>query len=204
MIEATAQLEAIETLLTDFRERQSHETSHHVKGLEQFRIESSLTDSRIRLRSLGKRYRDKHPIMIEAKAQIQGLEDQLAALSDQAQSTPRDDSQTHLPRAQSLERQQEEISLVREEIQLVEEHLKQGLKSHSSDVKTLNLERLELLKLKQELALMEGFIENKAASLREQRTLLEQLLKKATNPEDTFQLKRQLIRVKRAQLQIPD
>ncbi len=202
VIEAAAQLESIEARLDAFRDQQIATPVNRPMRPEQVRIELMLADSRAQLESLSLRYREKHPHMIEARLRIKALEDQLAAFSDQPVSDRKANSNANEARMPNLARHQQDVSLAREEIQLIEEHLQQRLESNSSDVKSLHLERLELLELKQELAAMEGHREMEATSLDKQRSLLEQLLKSATSPEEIFQLKRQLINVKRAQLRV--
>ncbi len=190
VIEAKAKLDTLEQTLAHINERHRADFPNLSSGLERLQLETALVQKKGELNQLQRRYRDKHPLIIDAKQQIQILEDELELLPEP--QTP--------PITQNREAAKK--SLLREEIALIEDHLKRSNESNIEKERERTQTRLELLQLKQQLATLEGRPSDRRQLLGQQKELLEKILATTHSEEEAFRIKRQIIAIKRDQLEL--
>ena len=161
--------------------------------LDRLRTQSSLYKKEGEREQLARRYRDKHPFMIEVANQITQLEAQLAQYPAQQLT---DNQQTVVL---SEDRPSKLANLLKEEIQLIEGYFEEtsGKPDSPTDQESSDQLRLELLELQMELAQHEGRLSDMHSLLQDQITLLRRLATQARTPEILLEYRRQIIALKR-------
>ena len=161
--------------------------------LDRLRIQSSLYKKEGEREQLARRYRDKHPLMIEVANQISQLQAQLAQYPAQQRTD------NHQAIALDEDRSSKLANLLREEIQLIEGYFEQTSEepANATDQESSDQLRLELLELQMELAQHEGRLSDMHALLQDQITLLHRLATQARTPEMSLDYRRQIIALKR-------
>ena len=210
VLETKTKLDALERALEAFDQCGIDRIAADPLGFERIQLQSQLIDQNAELEKLRVRYRDKHPAVLRIKNRISSLERELHSLNERQDQGGLSDS----PSIQSIpeppsgnEKDKARIALLKEEIALVESHLKRiesDAHPRRQDLHYQNQTRLELLQLRQSLAAQEGRSTDVAANLEQQATLLNALIASSTSPDDAYPLQRQLISIKRAQLEFEE
>ncbi|MCS1409891.1 MAG: Chromosome partition protein Smc [Verrucomicrobia subdivision 3 bacterium] len=194
IIKATREVASLENSLDTFPLDLDKGTSPVLLHLERIRLQAAIDKAQVALAELKMRYRDKHPKVIEVKAALNQRKSILADIENKIR-----------PREAANNTKSSEIELLREEIALVEDHLnllQEQVNSGRKRPMELALERIELLKLLQHLAVRENRPEDQLQLLEQQKHLLKDLLKSADLQSSVILIQRQLIDVRRAILQL--
>lgn len=213
VIEKRIELETLNHSLEAFYKSDIVNLASNLEEIERLQIQTAIFKKAAELQKLKNRYLDKHPTMIQIRDAIQALQSELDSLPASKRATPLDENdndrltKTSKNSASTLDKHEATVALLKEEIGLVEAHIKRLESATPSTLQNTNrqrLERLDLLRLQQELASKEGNRADQIKSLGKQQQLLEQLVKTATHPDASYQYKRELIAVKRARIEISE
>ena len=207
VIEKRIELEGLKQSLDAFYERDMVKLASDLEELERLQIQTAIFKKKAELRKLQSRYLDKHPVIIQIEGNIQALQTELAAISELSGATKQQETSRdrNNKKTSQKEKQAAKLALLREEIALIETHVKQlesTPKTTKQDISRWHRERLELLRLKHELASKEGNRSDQSEFLNQQLSLLDQLIKNATTPEASYQYKRQHIAIRRAKMDL--